>query len=56
MKSIGKINQMKTERKGKQSYIERINANAPSGWSVRTTFAVDSDAVDSLKIYRVKTV
>ena len=33
------LNTMKTEKKGKASYTEKININVPSGWCVHSTFA-----------------
>ena len=34
-----KMNQMKTERKGKPSFTEKIKAHVSSGWCVHNTFA-----------------
>ena len=33
------LNTMKTEKKGKGPYTEKININIPSGWCVHSTFA-----------------
>ena len=33
------MNKMKTERKGKASYAEKINTHVPSGWRVQSAFA-----------------
>ena len=44
---------MKTERKGKASYTEKINTHVPSGWCVHSTFAY-GDVPDPLKMYRGK--
>ena len=46
-----KMNTMKTERKGKAPYTEKINTHAPSGWCVLSTFAY-GDVSDHLKMYR----
>ena len=35
-----KMNAMKTERKGKAPYTEKINTHIPSGWCVHSIFAV----------------
>ena len=43
------INTMKTERKGKAAYTERINTHVPSGWCVRSTFAY-GDVPDPLEM------
>ena len=48
-----RMNTMKTERKGKASYIEKINTHVPSGWCVNSTFAYGDDP-DPLKMYRDK--
>ena len=48
-----RMNTMKTERKGKASYIEKINTHVPSGWCVNRTFAYGDDP-DPLKMYRDK--
>ena len=48
-----KMNTMKTERKGKASYTEKINTYVPSGWCVHSTF-VYGDVPDPLKMYRGK--
>ena len=45
------MNRMKTERKGKTPYTEKINTHAPSGWCVHSTFAY-RDVLDPLKMYR----
>ena len=45
-----KLNQMKTERKGKTPYTEKINKHVPSGWCVQSAFAY-GDILDPLKIY-----
>ena len=34
-----RMNTMKTERKDKASYMEKINTHIPSGWCVHSTFA-----------------
>ena len=47
------MNTMKTERKGKSSYTEKINTHVPSGQCVHSTFAYE-DVPDPLKIYRDK--
>ena len=44
---------MKTERKGKASYTEKINTHVPSGWCVRSAFAYE-DVSEPLKMYRGK--
>ena len=44
---------MKTERKGKASYMEKINKHVASGWCVHSTFAY-GDVPDPLKMYRGK--
>ena len=49
----GKINTMKTERKGKTLYMEKINTHVLSGWCVHSTFAY-GDVSDPLKMYRGK--
>ena len=46
-----KMNTMKTERKGKAPYTEKINTHVPSGWCVHSTFAY-GNVSDPLKIYR----
>ena len=33
-----RMNTMKTDRKGKASYTEKINTHVPSGWCVHSTF------------------
>ena len=48
-----KMNKMKTERKAKTPYTEKINTHVPSGWCVHSTFAY-GDVPDSLKMYRGK--
>ena len=48
-----KMNIMKTERKGKASYTEKINRHVPSGWCVQSTFAY-RDVPNPLKMYRCK--
>ena len=48
-----RMNTMKTERKGKASYTEKINTHVPSGWCVHSTFAY-GDFPDPLKMYRGK--
>ena len=44
---------MKTERKGKILYSEKINTHVLSGWYVHSTVAY-KDVPDSLKMYRDK--
>ena len=48
-----KMNIMKTEKKGKTLYTEKINTHVSSGWCVHSTFAY-GDVPDPLKIYRGK--
>ena len=48
-----KMNRMKTERKGKAPYTEKINTHVPSGWCVHSTFAY-GDVSNPLKLYRGK--
>ena len=48
-----RMNTMKTERKGKASYTEKINTVVPSGQCVHSTFAY-GDVPDPLKIYQGK--
>ena len=48
-----RMNTMKTERKGKASYREKINTHVPSGWCVHSSFA-SGDVPDPLKMYRGK--
>ena len=48
-----KMNRMKTERKGKASYTEKINTHIPSGWCVHSSFAY-GDIPNPLKMYRGK--
>ena len=48
-----KINQMKTERKGKTLCPEKINKHLLSGWCIQSTFAY-GDILDLLKIYHGK--
>ena len=45
-----KMNQRKTQRRGKTLYKEKFNAHIPSGWCVHNTFA-DRDVFDPLKIH-----
>ena len=52
-RSRDRMNTMKTERKGKASYTEKINTHVPSGWWVHSTFAY-GDVPDPLKMYRGK--
>ena len=47
------ISQMKTERKGKTTYTEKLNTYVPSGWSVQITFAY-GDVFDPMRMYRGK--
>ena len=44
-----RMNTMKTERKGKASYAEKINTHVPSGWCVHSIF-VYRDFPDPLKM------
>ena len=44
---------MKTERKGKAPYTEKINTHVLSGWCVHSTFA-HGHGPDLLRIYRGK--
>ena len=46
-----KMNTMKSERKGKASYTEKINTHVLSGWCVHSSFAY-GDVTDPLKMYR----
>ena len=48
-----KMNRMKAGRKGKASYIEKINKHVPSGWCVHSIFAY-GDVPNPLKMYRGK--
>ena len=48
-----RMNTMKTERKGKAPYTEKINTHVPSGWCVHNTFA-HGVVRKPLKIYRGK--
>ena len=48
-----KMNIMKTERKGKASYTEKINRHVPSGWCVHSTSAY-GHVSDLLKMCRGK--
>ena len=48
-----KMNTMKTERKGKSPYTEKINTHVPSGWCVHSTFAY-GDVSEPLKMYHGK--
>ena len=50
-----RMNTMKTERKGKASYREKINTHVPSGWCVHSTLAY-GDVPDPLKCIEVRTV
>ena len=45
-----RMNTMKTERKGKVSYTEKINTYVPSRWCVNSTFTY-GDVPDPLKMY-----
>ena len=45
-----RMNTMKTERKGKTPYTEKINTYVPSGWYVHSTFGY-GDISDPLKMY-----
>ena len=45
---------MKAGRKGKASYIEKINTHIPSGWCVHYTFAYEEHVSNPLKMYRGK--
>ena len=47
------MNTIKTERKGKAPYTEKINTHVPSRWRVHSTFAY-GDVPDPLKMYRGK--
>ena len=47
------MNTMKTERKGKPPYTEKINTHVPSEWCVHSTFAY-KDVPDPLKMNRGK--
>ena len=47
------MNTMKAERKGKTSYMEKINRHVPSGWCVHITFAY-GDLPNPLKMYQGK--
>ena len=47
------MNRMKTERKGKTPYTEKISTHVPSVWCVHSTFAY-GDVPDPLKMYRGK--
>ena len=44
---------MKTERKGKTPYTEKINTHVPSGWCVHSNYAY-GDIPDPLEMYRGK--
>ena len=46
-----RVNTMKTEKKGKAPYTEKINTHVPSRWCVHSTFAY-GDVPDLLKMYR----
>lgn len=48
-----KMNQMKTEKKSKASYTEKINTYVLSGWCIHSTFAY-GDVLNPLKMYRGK--
>ena len=48
-----KLNTVKTDRKGKVPYTEKINTHVPSGWCIHSTFAY-GDFPDPLKMYRGK--
>ena len=48
-----RMNTMKTERKGKAPYMEKINTHVTSGWCVHSIFAY-GDVPDPLKTYRGK--
>ena len=48
-----RMNAMKTERKDKASYTEKINTHVQSGWCVHSTFAYE-DVSDPLKMYQGK--
>ena len=48
-----KMNQLKTDRKGKESYTEKINKHIPSGWCVYSKFAY-GEIPDPLKACRGK--
>ena len=48
-----RMNAMKTERKCKVPYTEKINTHVPSGWCVHSIFAY-GDISDPLKMYRGK--
>ena len=48
-----RMNRMKTERKGKASYMVKITTHVLSGWWVQSTFAYGDDP-DPLKMYRGK--
>ena len=50
-----KMNRMKTERKGKAPYTEKISKHVPSGWCVHSTFAY-GDVPDPLKCTEARTV
>ena len=47
------MNTMKTERKGKAPYTEKINTHVRSGWCVHSTIAY-GDVPDLLKMYQGK--
>ena len=48
-----KMNVIKAEKKGKESYTEKINTHVQSGWSVHSTFAYGY-VPHPLKMYRNK--
>ena len=45
-----RMNTIKSERKGKAPYMEKINMHVPSGWCVHSTFAY-GDVPNPLKMY-----
>ena len=45
------MNKMKTEKKGKILYTEKINTHVLSGWCVHSTFVYE-EISDLLKKYR----
>ena len=47
------MTQIKTERKGKTAYTEKINPHVPSGWCVCSTFA-NQDVLDPTDMFRGK--
>ena len=46
-----KMSCMKAERKGKTSFMDKVNTDMPSGWCVYSKFAY-GDIPDPLKLYR----